>query len=96
MDAVTLKPLHQLTATEIVAAVGSGRTTCESVARACLECSAAARCRRELGDVCRDYDVLLTAPAIGEAPVGLNSTGNASLCVIWTTTLAPPLLLREA
>lgn len=30
-------PLHELSATEIVAAVGSRRTTCEAVARACLE-----------------------------------------------------------
>jgi Asp-tRNA(Asn)/Glu-tRNA(Gln) amidotransferase A subunit family amidase len=51
--------------------------------------SFAARCRRELADVCRDYDVLLTAPATGEAPVGLGSTGNASLCAIWTTMHVP-------
>jgi len=25
----------------------------------------------------------------GEAPVGLDSTGNASLCVIWTTMHVP-------
>ena len=30
-------PLHELTATEIVAAINAGRTTCEAVARACLE-----------------------------------------------------------
>ena len=30
-------PLHELTATEIVQAVTAGRTTCEAVARACLE-----------------------------------------------------------
>ena len=30
-------PLHELTATEIVAAIGAGDTTCEAVARACLE-----------------------------------------------------------
>ncbi|MDB5902316.1 MAG: hypothetical protein JWM26_1194 [Betaproteobacteria bacterium] len=29
--------LHQMTATEIVKAIGSGETTCEAVARACLE-----------------------------------------------------------
>jgi amidase len=51
--------------------------------------SFAARCRRDLADVCRDYDVLLTAPATGEAPVGLGSTGNASLCAIWTTLHVP-------
>src|SRR5258706_2922992 len=30
-------PLNELTATEVVAAVKSGRTTCEAVTRACLE-----------------------------------------------------------
>ncbi|MGZ5178724.1 MAG: amidase, partial [Burkholderiales bacterium] len=30
-------PLHSLTATQIVAAVSAGETTCEAVARACLE-----------------------------------------------------------
>lgn len=32
-----MKPLNELTATEIVAAIGSGATTCEAVTRACLE-----------------------------------------------------------
>ena len=32
-----IKPLNELTATEIVAAIGQGRTTCEAVARACLD-----------------------------------------------------------
>ena len=32
-----IKPLNELTATEIVAAIGAGRTTCEAVVRACLE-----------------------------------------------------------
>jgi Asp-tRNA(Asn)/Glu-tRNA(Gln) amidotransferase A subunit family amidase len=31
------KPLHHLTATEIVAAIEDGRTTCEAVTRACLD-----------------------------------------------------------
>jgi Asp-tRNA(Asn)/Glu-tRNA(Gln) amidotransferase A subunit family amidase len=34
---VLIKPLNELTATEIVAAIGAGRTTCEAVTRACLE-----------------------------------------------------------
>lgn len=33
----TTSALNELTATEIVAAIGAGRTTCEAVARACLE-----------------------------------------------------------
>ena len=32
-----IKPLNELTATEIVAAIGEGRTTSEAVVRACLE-----------------------------------------------------------
>lgn len=32
-----IKPLNELTATEIVAAIGEGRSTCEAVVRACLD-----------------------------------------------------------
>lgn len=32
-----IKPLNELTATEIVEAIGAGRTTCEAVVRACFE-----------------------------------------------------------
>lgn len=31
-----------------------------------------------------DYDAILTPSAIGEAPKGLNSTGNPIFCTIWT------------
>jgi Asp-tRNA(Asn)/Glu-tRNA(Gln) amidotransferase A subunit family amidase len=53
----------------------------------------AERCRRMLADVFMNYDVLLTPAVAGEAPVGLNSTGNASFCAIWTTMLVPALTL---
>src|SRR6185503_15603332 len=33
----SIKPLNELTATEIIAAIGQGQTTCEAVVRACLE-----------------------------------------------------------
>ena len=36
-----IKPLHELTATEIVAAIGQGTATCEAVTRACLDWIAA-------------------------------------------------------
>ncbi len=49
----------------------------------------AAQCRREFVELGRDYDVLLTASATGEAPVGLNSTGNANNCLIWTSLHVP-------
>ena len=35
--------------------------------------------------------MLLTACATGEAPVGLNSTGNAQPAVIWTTLHVPSI-----
>ena len=39
------------------------------------------------------YDVLLTASAAGEAPVGLQSTGDASLCALWTAMHVPAITL---
>ncbi len=52
-----------------------------------------ARCRGLLEPEFDGYDVLLTAPAAGEAPVGLNKTGNAALCVIWTSMHVPAVTL---
>lgn len=52
-----------------------------------------ARMRRRLHDVFDDYDVLLAPSAAGEAPIGLNSTGNASHCVLWTSTHVPCMTL---
>lgn len=49
----------------------------------------AERCRQQLAALFEDYDVILTAPATGEAPVGLANTGNASLCKMWTATHMP-------
>ena len=40
-----------------------------------------------------DCDVLLTPAAAGEAPIGLSDTGDASFCLIWTTTYAPCVTL---
>jgi Asp-tRNA(Asn)/Glu-tRNA(Gln) amidotransferase A subunit family amidase len=39
------------------------------------------------------YDVLLTASSAGEAPVGLQSTGDASFCALWTAAHVPALTL---
>jgi Asp-tRNA(Asn)/Glu-tRNA(Gln) amidotransferase A subunit family amidase len=40
---------------------------------------------QELIDACFDrYDVLLAPSAIGEAPAGLHTTGNAIFCRMWT------------
>lgn len=48
-----------------------------------------ARLRR----VFRDYDVLLTLAAPGEAPLGLSSTGNAVFSAIWTLMGVPTITL---
>jgi Asp-tRNA(Asn)/Glu-tRNA(Gln) amidotransferase A subunit family amidase len=53
----------------------------------------AAQCRRTFAAVVADYDVLLTASATGEAPVGLNATGNANNCLIWTTLHVPAVTM---
>jgi Asp-tRNA(Asn)/Glu-tRNA(Gln) amidotransferase A subunit family amidase len=49
----------------------------------------AARCRRAFADLMGDCDVLLTAAATGEAPLGLESTGNAAPSTLWTTLHVP-------
>jgi len=38
--------------------------------------------RKEIAEVFKDYDVLLCAPATGEAPKGLGSTGDPSFCAL--------------
>ena len=47
------------------------------------------RCRQLLTPILANYDVVLTACATGEAPVGLHSTGNASPAITWTTMHLP-------
>jgi len=51
------------------------------------------RCRTQLDAIMAPYDVLLTASAAGEAPVGLQSTGDASFCALWTAAHVPALTL---
>jgi Asp-tRNA(Asn)/Glu-tRNA(Gln) amidotransferase A subunit family amidase len=48
-----------------------------------------AQCRRAFVPATENYDVLLTASATGEAPVGLATTGNANNCLIWTSLHVP-------
>jgi len=50
-------------------------------------------CRGMMDTFIQDYDVLLTSPVSGEAPVGLNSTGNTSFCAMWTTLHVPAVTL---
>jgi Asp-tRNA(Asn)/Glu-tRNA(Gln) amidotransferase A subunit family amidase len=53
----------------------------------------AERCRLRMDALFEDYDVLLTPAAAGEAPVGLEATGDASFCYIWTTMHVPAMTL---
>ncbi len=55
--------------------------------------STLARLRRMMHDVFKDFDVLLVPASSGEAPVGLNATGNASHCLIGTSTHVPCMTL---
>ena len=48
-----------------------------------------AACRQSLDQFFENYDILLTPAAAGEAPVGLDSTGDARFCAIWTSTHVP-------
>ena len=51
----------------------------------------AERCRQLIAPILDNYDVLLTACATGEAPVGFATTGNAKLALIWTTMHVPAI-----
>jgi Asp-tRNA(Asn)/Glu-tRNA(Gln) amidotransferase A subunit family amidase len=54
------------------------------------------RCRELLDDVFARFDVLLTPSAIGEAPVGLASTGDPAFNRIWTLLGTPCISLPGA
>ncbi|MGA0541240.1 amidase family protein [Neotabrizicola sp. VNH66] len=47
------------------------------------------RCRAGLDALFDSYDVLITPSACGEAPLGLDSTGDASMNSIWTLMQVP-------
>lgn len=51
------------------------------------------KCRAGFADVIGDCDVLLAASAVGEAPVGVTSTGNVAPATIWTSVHAPSVTL---
>ncbi|MBI3918577.1 MAG: amidase [Betaproteobacteria bacterium] len=51
----------------------------------------AERCRQLITPILENYDVLLTACATGEAPVGFSTTGNTKLALIWTTIHVPAI-----
>jgi Asp-tRNA(Asn)/Glu-tRNA(Gln) amidotransferase A subunit family amidase len=49
--------------------------------------------RRYLDEVFGEFDVLLTPSAVGEAPEGLGSTGDARFNAIWTLAWTPCVTL---
>jgi len=53
----------------------------------------AASCRLEMEAVWEDYDVLLTAAALGEAPVGMPAFAGAPLYMMWTVLHVPAITL---
>jgi Asp-tRNA(Asn)/Glu-tRNA(Gln) amidotransferase A subunit family amidase len=53
----------------------------------------AERCRRELSQVFAGLDAVLTPAVVGEAPVGLGSTGDPIFSRIWTLLHVPDISL---
>jgi len=53
----------------------------------------AERCRSRFADVLGDCDVLFCATATGEAPLGLDSTGNPRPSALWTTMHVPVITI---
>jgi Asp-tRNA(Asn)/Glu-tRNA(Gln) amidotransferase A subunit family amidase len=49
----------------------------------------AAECRAHFAGALGDYDVLLAPAATGEAPLGLSSTGDVAMNVVWTLLHTP-------
>ena len=49
--------------------------------------------------ICSEYDAIITPAAIGEAPMGLNTTGDPIFCTLWTYLGVPavtvPLMTGE-
>ena len=53
----------------------------------------AERCRAKLADVYRRYDVLISPSTTGEAPRGLNSTGDPVFGLTWTLMHVPAVTI---
>jgi Asp-tRNA(Asn)/Glu-tRNA(Gln) amidotransferase A subunit family amidase len=47
------------------------------------------RCRAQIDDIAAGYDVFLAPSSTGEAPVGIDSTGDASFNGMWTVLQVP-------
>ena len=53
----------------------------------------AERCRSGLGEVAGDLDGMLTPAVVGEAPLGLDQTGDPVFCRAWTLLHCPAVSL---
>ena len=53
----------------------------------------AQRCRARMADIYREYDVLISPSATGEAPRGLESTGDPVFGLTWTLMHGPAITL---
>jgi amidase len=51
----------------------------------------AEQCRHTITPILDEYDVVLTACATGEAPLGFSTTGIAKLALLWTTMHVPAI-----
>ena len=52
--------------------------------------------RAELLELLRNYDAIITPPAIGEAPEGLSATGNPVFCIPWSLLGVPAITIPVA
>ena len=72
---------------ELIDLLEQGRAAGEEAYRAALEL--AERCARELDGELADLDALITPAAKGQAPVGLEATGDPLFCRAWTLLGVP-------
>ncbi|MGH8772243.1 MAG: amidase family protein, partial [Burkholderiales bacterium] len=49
--------------------------------------------KKELDDFLQRFDAIITPPAAGEAPEGLQATGDPAFCTIWTLCGVPALTI---
>ncbi|HET6492324.1 MAG TPA: amidase family protein, partial [Burkholderiales bacterium] len=81
----------QLISASLTARIAAGgRVTREQYEEGC---ALAQRCRKHIADTFRDFDVLLAPSAPGEAPRGLEATGDPIFGLMWTLLLLPCLTL---
>ncbi len=70
-------------------ALDEGEAVSERRYRAAL--TLRAQLKKELDDFLQNVDAILTPPATGEAPEGLQATGDPAFCTIWTLCGVPAL-----